>query len=316
MTMSWFAPQDPPDRGQVPGRVWRSVLVPLDGSERSRRAVGRAGRLLGRPGMAVTLLHVIECGDEHANDLGYQMDPRHGPACKALAEVRSGFEHHAAEVSADVRFGDPATEILREIAESRHDLVLMSLYGRASLGGVARRVLSSSSIPVLLFRSPLESDAGSGDPTHFQRLLVALDGSGSSEEILPAAEEMARTLGSELHLFRAVSGGSGEGPRRLAAEVYLEKWGGALASRGIKARAHVRVGSPVESALALIRDLGLDSAALATRARTGLARAVFGSVTQELLREVDVPVLTWCGRGHRRTMPASARDHRRARVGG
>jgi nucleotide-binding universal stress UspA family protein len=325
MTKSWFAPQDPPVRTEVSGKVWKSVLVPLDGREPSGRAVARAGHLLERPGVAVTLLRVIECGEDRANDLGYQMDSRHRRACDALAEVRAGFADRSREVNADVRFGDPATEILREIAEGNHDLVLMSTNGRAGLGrafigSVARRVLLSSPIPLLLFRPRMEPDgtlsrSEASDVTRFRSLLVALDGSKTAEEILPLAEKMARTLGSELHLFRPVSSGSKEAAEWVAAEEYLWKWKDSLASRGMPSQVHVRAGNAAEAALALIRERGLDSIALSTHARAGLARAAYGSVTQELLGGADVPILTLCNRRRRLAMPAPAREHRHVRVG-
>lgn len=325
MTKSWFVPHDPPVRTGGSRKVLKSVLVPLDGSELSSWAVARARHILERPGIAVTLLRVIECGEDRANDLGYQMDSRHRESCDALAEVRAGFADRSAEVSADVRFGDPATEILREIAENNHDLALMSTYGRAGfgralIGSVAQRVLLSSPIPLLLFRPRMGPDgtlssSDASEATRFKSLLVALDGSKTAEEILPVAEKMARTLGSELHLFRAISSGSKESAERLMAEEYLWKWKDSLASRGILSHVNVRAGDAAEAAFALIRERGLDSIALGTHARTGLARAVYGSVTQELLGGADVPILTLCNLRHRLAMPASALEHRHVRVG-
>lgn len=325
MTMSWFAPHGPPVRMEMPTRAWKSVLVPLDGSELSGWAVARARRLLERPGIAVTLLRVIECKEDRANDLGYQTDPRHRPACQVLAEVRATFADRSADVRADVRFGDPATEILREIAEESHDLVLMSTYGRAEpgrplIGSVTQRVLLSSPIPLLLFRPRRSPDGALSRPdaseaTRFKSLLIALDGSSRAEEILPVAERMANTLGSELHLFRAVPGGSKEGPERLRAEEYLRGWEDSLRSRGIASQVNVRIGDPAEAALAVVRERELDGIALVTRARTGLARAVYGNVTQYLLRGADVPILTLCHLKRRLPLPASALEHRHVWLG-
>ena len=325
MTRSWFSPQDPPVHAEVSGNAWKSILVPLDGSELSSRVIAGARNVLQRPGIAVTLLRVIECEEDRAIDLGYQVDSRHRLACKALAEVRAAFADRSAEVRADVRFGDPATEILREIAEGNHHLVLMSTYGRAGpgralLGSVAQRVLHSSPIPLLLFRSRMRSDGSLSRPeafeaSAFKRLLVALDGSKEAEEIVPMAEKMARITGSELYLFRAISTGSKQRVERLMAEEYLGKWRSFLASRGIPSQVNICAGKAAEAAFALIRERGLDSIALSTHARTGLARAMYGSVTRELLRGADVPILTLCNLRHRFAMPASAMEHRHISVG-
>lgn len=325
MTKGWFTPDAPPVRTEETRSAWKSVLVPLDGSVSSAWAVARARRILELQGISVTLLRVIECEEDRANDLGYQMDPRHREACDALAAARAGLMDPFVEVSADVRFGDPATEILREIAEGNHDVVLMSTYGRtgpsrALFGRVAQRVLLSSPIPLLLFRPRLGLEGELSrpeaiEPSRFKRLLVALDGSATADEIFPVVERMARTLGSELHLFRALSSGSKGWAGRDAAEEDLREWKSSLASGGVASQVIVRTGDAAATAFALIRELGIDSVALTTHARTGLARAVYGSVTQDLMRGADVPILTLCNLRHRLPLPASAREHRHASVG-
>ena len=255
MTMSWFSPLHPPPRVEVRGEAWKSILVPLDGSDLSRWAVGGARSILKRPGIALALLRVIECAEHRSHDLGYQMDARHGEARESLSKIREGFGEGAAEISADLRFGDPATEILRELAEGNHDVALLSAFGRggpgqALLGNVARRVLRSSPVPLILFRPRRGADGELPRPaayeeTRFQRLLVALDGSEAAEEIVPAAERMARTLGSVIFLFRAVAAGSREDAGRRLAEDYLGRWASVLASRGIVSRRIVRTSSKV-----------------------------------------------------------------------
>lgn len=296
------------------------MLVPLDGSKLSRWAVDRARALLERPGISVALLRVVECGSETANDLGFQMDERHREAREQLAEVRAAFADRAEAVTADLRFGDPATEILRETAEGNHDAVLLSTYGRAGfgrplLGSVVRNVLRSSPVPLLLFRPRPGKDGelsrfAAVDAARFKQVLVALDGSSTAGEIVPAVEGMARTLGSTLHLFRAVA----DGTERSRAEADLGEAAAALTARGIAARAEVRTGDPADVALALIRERGLDAAALATRLRGGLTLAVCGSMTRELLRGAEVPILTLCALGRRRRLPASDPEHRRVWV--
>ncbi len=324
MTQSWFGPHEAPFRREAPGSAWRSILIPLDGSELSSWAVARARHFLGLQGVPITLLRVIECKEDRAGSLAYQMDSRHREACRALGEVREEFLERSAQVSADIRFGDPATEILREIAEGNHDLVILSTYGRAGLGrgvigSVAQRVLDSSPIPLLFFGPRMGPDGSitrpeASDATRFKRLLVTLDGSRSSEEIMPAAETMARTLGSELHLLRVVSPRPKREPERLRAEDYLSSWASSLADRGIPSQACVRSGDPAEAALALVRERDLDSIALATHARTGLGRAVYGGVVRELLRGAGVPILTQCILKRRLPLPASALEHRHVSV--
>jgi nucleotide-binding universal stress UspA family protein len=324
MTKSWFGVPDIPVRTEASTRPWQNILLPLDGSDLSTWALVRARHLLEREGVSVTLLRVIECRDDRANDLGYQLDSRHGVARNALAEIRRRFLNRSGAVSAELRFGDPATEILRETAEGSHDLILMSTVGRPGLGrsligGVAQRVLRSSSSPLLLFRPRLGADEEMSHPEalgtmRFERLLVALDGSEAAEEILPAAESMARTFGSTVHLFRAVSAASTGLPERREAEDYLTSWERRLATRGIPSEVSVGTGDAAGSAVALIRERGIDSVALTSHARKGLARSVYGSVSEEILREADVSLLTLCSHRDRLLPPSPALEHRHVRI--
>jgi nucleotide-binding universal stress UspA family protein len=324
MTKSWFAFPDTPVRTQESTRSWRNVLLPLDGSDLSTWALVRARHILELEGVSVTLLRVIECRGDRANDLGYQLDSRHGEARDSLAKIRRLLLSRSGAVSAELRFGDPATEILRETTEGNHDLILMSTVGRPGLGRsligpVAQRVLRSSSVPLLLFRPRLGPDENMPHPeafgtTRFERLLVMLDGSEAAEEILPAAESMARTSGSTVHLFRAVSGGSAGLPERNEAEGYLTSWGRRLATRGIPSEVNIGTGDPAGSAVALIRERGIDSVALITHARKGFARSVHGSVSEEILRQADLPLLTLCSQSHRLLSPAPALEHRHVRI--
>lgn len=324
MIQSWNTLLDDPVRGPASTRTWKSVLIPLDGSAWSTRALARTRRLLDLEGISVTLLRVIECEEGRANDLGYQLDSRHHESRDALAGIRNWFLDRSRAVGAELRFGDPATEILRQIAEGNHDLVLMSTYarpglGRSLFGRVAQRVLHATPVPLLLFRPRPSSEEGPSHPeepaaTGFKRLLVALDGSESAEEILPEAQKMARTLGSTVHLFRAVSGRPKEASEWERAEEYLRTWERRLSTEGIPSIVHVRTGNAAESAVTLIRECGIDSLALTTHARRGLARSVHGSVLEEIIRETDVPALTLCDRSHRLLLPPPALEHRQVRI--
>jgi nucleotide-binding universal stress UspA family protein len=280
---------------------WKRVLVPLDGSDLSRWVLDRGKFLLTRPGVSVTLMSVIPSEESRAVDLAYQVDPRHRPAHDALALLRDELLRRSVACEARLRLGDPAAEIVREVREGDHDLVAMTTHGRTGLarvlfGSVALRVLQASPAPTFLFR-PLQRPDGTlspvetSDPARFRRILVPLDGSEAAEEILPAARSMAETFGTKLVLFRAVPGGPYASRERAAAEEELGRLEHRFASSGIVALVEVRTGSAAEEALALIREMSLEAVALTTHGRTGLPRALYGSVAERLLRDAGVPVL-------------------------
>lgn len=121
-----------------------------------------------------------------------------------------------------------------------------------------------------------------------RRILAALDGSSRSERILPAVGALAARRGAEIVLLRAVPRG---GRGREEAERRLGRCSARLRSRGLRARARVVEGRPADAILEASEREGADLVALATRARSGLARRVLGSVAETLFLEGRRPLL-------------------------
>jgi nucleotide-binding universal stress UspA family protein len=136
-----------------------------------------------------------------------------------------------------------------------------------------------------------------------KRVLVALDGSISSEAVLRFLLEIAGPLDMTMVLLRVVEPippsvveGSRhvelediEARRRDAAE-YLAPIAATLRARGVDARCEVRRGRPAEEILDAARRHEADLIAMATHGRTGLGRLLFGSVAEAVLRHAPVPV--------------------------
>jgi nucleotide-binding universal stress UspA family protein len=281
--------------------TYHKILVPLDGSAVSRWVLSRSERLLTRPGTELLLLGVAEASAAQAADPLFRADPRHKPLHDELASLKASLLARNIAVDAEVRFGDPATEILREAATSDFDLVAMATHGRTGLnrllfGSVALKVLQACPLPMLLFRPLLRHDDSLSpvertDPARFQRVLVPLDGSAVAEEIVPALERLARTFGASLHLFTAISGGADEAAHRRDADDYLARWTRIFASIGIDATTEIRAGEAAAEALDCVRERGLDAIAMTTHGRSGIHRAVYGSVAEKVLSHAEVPLL-------------------------
>jgi nucleotide-binding universal stress UspA family protein len=306
-------------------RLPKRILIPLDGTVISEWVLARAKHLIEQPGVSVTLLTVIKAEEERASDLSFRLDPRHETARVALANLRDRLLERAIPAEAEIRFGDPATEILREIGLNHPSLVAMSTHGRSGLnrmlfGSVALRVLQASPVPLFLFR-PLQrpdeslSPAETTEPARFKNLLVPLDGSEAAEEILPAVSEFARTFGSKITLFRAIPGGSGEDEHRATADGYLRNWKYSLSTEGLDSGVEIRTGPAAQEALVLLHERKIDAVAMTTHGHTGLSRAIHGSVTERIIAESGVPVLTLRNRRLREALPSSLERERFLRVG-
>ncbi|HET7340960.1 MAG TPA: universal stress protein [Methylomirabilota bacterium] len=136
-----------------------------------------------------------------------------------------------------------------------------------------------------------------------KRVLVALDGSLSSEAVLRFVLEIAGPLDMTILLVRVVEPippiASDDArhvvienvdARRRDAEEYLAPISAALRAQGVDTAWEVRRGRPDEEILAAAAESGVDLIAMATHGRTGLGRLLFGSVAESVLRHAPVPV--------------------------
>jgi nucleotide-binding universal stress UspA family protein len=121
----------------------------------------------------------------------------------------------------------------------------------------------------------------------FAKLLVPLDGTPESAAALPLAHALGKATGAAITLVTVVHG---DGPTEPARR-YL----GAVAAELAAADSHrvetaVRRGEAAFELLAEARAAGADLIVMATHGRGGPARAILGSVAQDVLAASRVPV--------------------------
>lgn len=148
----------------------------------------------------------------------------------------------------------------------------------------------------------------------YRRMLIPIDGSLRSEVVVPHAVETAKALGCTVRLLTVIdlakkkstngsattSNGdaSAEAASLAWVESEIEQAEGTLRpvaerfeDEGLDAEMEVRFGSPGEEILKAAAEYGSDIIAMATRSRRGVARLMFGSVADYVLRESHSPVL-------------------------
>jgi nucleotide-binding universal stress UspA family protein len=79
--------------------------------------------------------------------------------------------------------------------------------------------------------------------------------------------------------------------RDVDAKRYLSEIEQRLARKGLRVRTRVEFGAPADEILTAVRGTSADLVAMATRARSGLGRTLFGSVAESVLRSSPVPVM-------------------------
>jgi nucleotide-binding universal stress UspA family protein len=138
--------------------MFQSILVPLDGSGYSERALATASELARLSGGRLTLLTVILAYKDvrmpHVEHLDRHVQDR---AEAYLAPFVEGARMSGFDVKPVVARGEPAVEILGAAVAASADLIVMSTHGigasgRHALGSVAMKVLQGAQCPVLMVR--------------------------------------------------------------------------------------------------------------------------------------------------------------------
>ena len=139
--------------------MFRRILVPVDFTTRSLRAVRAAAKVAATTRAQTTLLHVIERIDD---DESGALDAFYRKLEKAAREKMTPFLGPFADrrlpVRAEILYGKPVAEILQFAQADRTDLIVMSSHklplrhSGESWGTVSYKVGILSRCPVLLVK--------------------------------------------------------------------------------------------------------------------------------------------------------------------
>jgi nucleotide-binding universal stress UspA family protein len=277
----------------------RRILVPLDGSPDGEVILRELPCLLTNE-TRVELLHVLPelhspPGESPAVDINLEK-----MAEVYLENVARRIPAHSVRTS--VWRGNAAEEILTASSALHADLIAMTTHARKGLehllmGGVAESVVRHSPLPVFVTRPGLHRT-----PRPLRRILVPIDGSDSSRQILGPVRELTGSAPVEFVLLHVVvplvitdpvTGFTPIGvPNPVPDPIALVREDAArLAQEGCRARAEIAYGGAVDQILGYARALDTDLIALASSARGGLSRFFLGSVADDVVRLSDCPVL-------------------------
>lgn len=139
----------------------KQILVPVDFSECSRKALRYALALASQFGGAIRLIHVIEAayvmGDFGAADYAALEAELKTEAEKQLSGLAESEIGSTVPCTTTLCNGRPATEIAEAAREFEADLVVIATHGRTGLkhvllGSVAENVVRHAPCPVLTVR--------------------------------------------------------------------------------------------------------------------------------------------------------------------
>ncbi len=125
----------------------------------------------------------------------------------------------------------------------------------------------------------------------YKKILVPLDGSVTSEQVLNAVAEIARNFGAELVLMAATLDGTSDDRAGSEAAKYLESQAEKLAETGLSVEWVTAIGLPADAILETAQNEDVDLIAMATHRESAIARGILGSVADNVLRNATLPVL-------------------------
>lgn len=286
----------------------RTILVPLDGSAFSERALPMATALAQAMKAQVILMRAASAAVFPGADPTEAQVQAVQEAKTYLSALATELAEQGLHVECATPYGDAGESILLEISLYDADLVVMCTHGRSGLGrwiygSVAEQVLARSPAPVLLVR-PTGEAAVLWPATPQPSLLVPLDGSAFAESALPHAVALAQAFGGTILLLRTVE------PSLLAhhypltslaeealeqekqqARSYLESVAERLRNDGIAANTTVLTGWPADIIVYRGAALGPQLIVMATHGHTGVRRLLLGNVALEVVRRSPLPVL-------------------------
>jgi nucleotide-binding universal stress UspA family protein len=302
----------------------RSLLVPVDlslGSAEALRyalAMRRGERGIAR-GARIEVLRVVDL-----DPLRPLEREKKGTIDAVRDEVATLLRRFVVDIAGH---GEPAIDTAVVDGEPREaiperarafDTVVIGAVSRRDVrelvpGGVAEATVRRSPVPVIVakWRSAI-SGVDAGAPLGLREIVFATDCTAHSAFALRQAMAFAFAYGARVTaLYVARSANEIEGrsrmPLPLSEEIddFYEKdlgWqrdelGRFLrdrlgADRPVDIREVVRVGEPAEEIAAQCYDVGADLLVMATHGRSGLERAILGSVAEKALRLAPCPVLT------------------------
>jgi len=284
--------------------MYRKILCPVDFSPGSHRALQLAASVARDDSAEIVVAHAwymppIAFGGGVAmprDTMQYVVQD----AERGLAEfARELTELGVKRVSTKLVNGVPWTEIVELAKHERCDLVVMGTHGRTALtrvllGSVTEKVVRHAACSVLTIRPDAELP-------RLGHVLCPIDFSEASREAAEVAIDLAARHDGRVTLFHVIEIPTtiqGEpismvGDLTTSAVNALDGWADELRRKAtIPVLAQTEIGRAGSTLLGVIeKDPTVSLVVVGSHGRTGIKRALLGSVAEKIVRHATCPVL-------------------------
>jgi nucleotide-binding universal stress UspA family protein len=301
--------------------MYRSLLVPLDGSAFAEHALPLALSVARRAGASIDLVKVhipftmayADSPSPFSDQVEDKVTAQEWAYLDAMTKrIRAASALSVTSVLLESEV--PSETLSRHAATSGADLIVMTTHGhgpfsRFWLGSVADEMVRRATTPILLVR-PHEKAIDLASEPVLRHILIPLDGAALAEHVLEPATALGSLMQCDDYSLLRVVGppveteGSPSSDARTAgleppiehlraeAQGYLNRVAERLQGQGFKVQTHVVAGKyPPSAILDAVHSLAVDLIALETHGRRGLRRLLVGSVADKVIRGASTPVL-------------------------
>lgn len=266
--------------------MFDQVLACLDGSLLAETILPLAQGLAAAAGARLTLVRAV--ADEH----------------EVTAE-ENALRECARRYGAHSKFlidADAGKAIVTELDNRPGAVAAMTTHGRSAwteaiIGSVALSVIQKSRRPVIIYRAQAPEQKAPGT---IHTVAVTLDGGEFSELMIPAAVEFAKAIHAKLMLLQVLPAGFSNSnvPDIPAGDIlessYLRAKAAEIAKQyGIESNWDVLHGEPGDAISQYMTGSSNSLVAMTSHARSGLQRAILGSVAAECVRNSGAPMLIY-----------------------
>jgi nucleotide-binding universal stress UspA family protein len=292
---------------------FRKVLVPLDFSEPSKRALDHGLAFATRLKTKLVVAHIIP----EVSTLSYAF-PIENLAIEikqrenAMKEIQALIPDQRAklvDLQTIVRVGRIEDDLLQIINDEAIDFVIMGSHGRRRfsrwfLGSTTEHILRKVTVPILTV-SHIEDTRYpfGGGVTSFKRLLYATDLGDAAAAGMQYATELAQQFSAELTVltvveylnvgYEAAAYWDDERTKRVeSTQRQLDAFVARQKSNGIQVKTRVVDGKAYERILSAAEELNVDCIVMNLQSKGLLERAFLGSTAERVVRSATIPVLS------------------------
>jgi nucleotide-binding universal stress UspA family protein len=288
------------------------VLVPVDFSEPSKKAVTYGLTFAGQFNASLILAHIVPESSALLYAIPTQLlEIEKEQYAKAAAEIRNLVPtEYTAKLNLQtiVKIGNIEQELLGIVREESVDVVVMGTHGRRHLsrwfiGSVTEHMLRHVPVPVLTV-SHLDAETHAIGLVVLNRILYATDLSESSRIGLRYAIDLARGAGAQLTVMHVVDDADWMlwgvaviahlDRAKLVAELRqkLDDFVKQEKAPGVEIDTLIVEGKPFRKILEIAENRSIDVIVLNLQSKSVVERALLGSTAERVVRLARTPVLS------------------------